>query len=256
MGSRFWRRGQQPLSTARPVALLRQGFEASRWSLPRDLSGDEKSQGQGSPAGSKPDLLSVGVRMRALADFSTTVSFLPLWFDAYMRCRMAAAKPPSRHRCSSGRDGGLAAVGQQCSLSGAVDTAFGAWHGGHSLCGALRKWRVEVRIRPYNSATSIDFDSFLLQAPETSNTRMIPKTWLNCCLGLMSGMRYGHTSTSCILGNVCSCAHCCTAANGRDGHTGLVYLVCQTSTNHTFCVDSTLLCQGTDFCCTVASANP
>jgi len=166
MGSRFWRRGQQPLSTARPVALLWQGFEASRWSLPRDLSGDEKSQGQGSPAGSKPDLLSVGVRMRALADFSTTVSFLPLWFDAYMRCRMAAAKPPSRHRCSSGRDGGLAAVGQQCSLSGAVDTAFGAWHGGHSLYGALRKWRVEVRIRPYNSATFIDFDSFLLQAPK------------------------------------------------------------------------------------------
>ncbi len=123
MGSRFWRRGQQPLSTARPVALLWQGFEASRWSLPRDLSGDEKSQGQGSP-GFKPELLSVGVRMRALADFSTTVSLLLLWFDAYMPCRMAGAKPPSRPRCSSGRDGGLAAVGQQCSLSGAVDTAF------------------------------------------------------------------------------------------------------------------------------------
>jgi len=103
---------------------------------------------------------------------------------------------------------------------------------------------LEVRIRPYNFATFIDLDSLLLQA---SKTQMIPKTLLNCFLGLMSGMRYGHTSTSCILGNVCSCAHCCTAANGRDGHTGLVYLVYQTSTNHTFCVDSTLLCQGTDF---------
>ena len=155
-------------------------------------------------------------------------------------------------------------VSKRSAAFGAVDTAFGAWHGGHSLCGhsfwtqpcgALRKWRVEVRIRPYNSATSIDFDSFLLQAPETSNTRMIPKTWLNCCLGLMSGMRYGHTSTSCILGNVCSCAHCCTAVNGRDGHTGLVYLVYQTSTNHTFYVDSTSLYQGTDLCCTATCAN-
>ena len=226
MGSRFWRRGQQPLPTARPVALLWQGFEASRWSLPRDLSGDEKSQGQGSP-GSKLELLSVGVRMRALADFSTTVSFLLLWFDAYMPCRMAGAKPPSRARCSSGREGGLAAVGQQCSLSGAVDTAFGAWHGGHSLCGALRKWTSPLRSCsgedrvPHYSAKFTDFSSFLLQA--SSKTQMIPKTLLNCFLGLMSGMRYGHTSTSCILGNVCSCAHCCTAADGQDGHTGLVY---------------------------------
>jgi len=56
-----------------------------------------------------------------------------------------------------------------------VATAFVATAFGHSLCGrsfwtqpcgALRKWRVEVRIRPYNSATFIDFDSFLLQAPE------------------------------------------------------------------------------------------
>ena len=108
---------------------------------------------------------------------------------------------------------------------------------------------LEVRIRPYNFATFIDLDSLLLQA---SKTQMIPKTLLNCFLGLMSGMRYGHTSTSCILGNVCSCAHCCTAANGRDGHTGLVYLVRQTSTNHTFCVDSALSYQGPDFCCTAA----
>jgi len=108
---------------------------------------------------------------------------------------------------------------------------------------------LEVRIRPYNFATFIDLDSLLLQA---SKTQMIPKTLLNCFLGLMSGMRYGHTSTSCILGNVCSCAHCCTAANGRDGHTGLVY---QTSTNHTFCVDSTLLCQGSDLCCTASCAS-
>ncbi len=70
---------------------------------------------------------------------------------------------------------------------------------------------LEVRIRPYNFATFIDLDSLLLQA---SKTQMIPKTLLNCFLRLMSGMRYGHTSTSCILGNVCSCAHCCTAANG------------------------------------------
>ncbi len=33
VGSRFWRRGQQLLTTARPVALLWQGFEASHWSL-------------------------------------------------------------------------------------------------------------------------------------------------------------------------------------------------------------------------------
>ncbi len=152
-------------------------------------------------------------------------------------------------------------VSDGCAAFGAVDTAFGAWHGGHSLCGLKHSlcslWNsghslvehcasghLEVRVRSYNSATFIDSDSLLLQA---SKTQMIPKTSLNCFLGLMSGMRYGHTSTSCILGNVCSCAHCCTAANGRDGHTGLVYLVYQTSTNHTFCVDSTLLCQGTDF---------
>jgi len=70
-------------------------------------------------------------------------------------------------------------VSEGSAAFGAVDTAFGAWHGGHSLCGhsfwtqplwpqpcgALRKWRVEVRIRPYNSATFIDFDSCLLQVP-------------------------------------------------------------------------------------------
>ena len=47
---------------------------------------------------------------------------------------MAGAKPPSRRRCSSGRDGGSAAACQRCSAAfGAVDTAFGAWHSGHSL---------------------------------------------------------------------------------------------------------------------------
>jgi len=140
IGSRFWRKGQQPSSTARPVALLWQGFEPSRWSA--DLCAELSSLGQGSP-GSKPELLSVGVRMRALANLSTTVSLLLLRFDAEMPCRMAGTKPPSRPRCSSGRDGGLAAVCQrwQCSghslltAFGAVDTAFGAWHGGHSLCG-------------------------------------------------------------------------------------------------------------------------
>ncbi len=167
--------------------------------------------------------------MRALANLNSTVSLLLLRVDSYMPCRMAGAKPPSRPRCSSGRDGGLAAVCQrwQCSLSGAVDTAFEAWRGGHSLCGlnldtalwssAQVENSLEVRIRPYKSATFIDFDSLLLQV---SKTQMIPKARLNCFLGLMSGMRYGHTSTSCILGNVCSCAHCCTAASGRDGHTG------------------------------------
>ena len=54
---------------------------------------------------------------------------------------------------------------------GAVDTAFVATVYGHSLCGhsfwtqpcgAMRKWRVEVKIRPYNFATFIDFDSLLL----------------------------------------------------------------------------------------------
>ncbi len=123
------------------------------------------------------------------------------------------------------------------SAFGAVDTAFEAWHGGHSLwtsaveqrtlpCGALRKWTSALRSGPgedqvpHYSAMFTDLDSLLLQA---SKTQMIPKTWLNCFLGLMSGMRYGHTSTSCILGNVCSCAHCGTAANGQDGHTGFVY---------------------------------
>jgi len=56
-------------------------------------------------------------------------------------------------------------VSEGSAAFGAVDTAFGAWHGGHSRCGALRKWRVEVRIRPYNSAPFIDFDSCLLQVP-------------------------------------------------------------------------------------------
>jgi len=118
---------------------------------------------------------------------------------------------------------------------GAVDTALGAWHGGHSLwtsaveqrtqpCGALRKWTSALRSGPgevpYYSAMITDLDSLLLQA---SKTQMTPKTLRNCFLGLMSGMRYGHTSTSCILGNVCSCAHCGTAASGQDGHTGFVY---------------------------------
>jgi len=85
-------------------------------------------------------------------------------------------------------------VSEGSAAFGAVDTAFGAWHGGHSLCGQsfwtqplwpqlldtafaasafghslvepLRKWRAEVRIRSYSSATFIDFDSFLLQAPK------------------------------------------------------------------------------------------
>ena len=131
-----------------------------------DLSAELSSLGQGSP-GFKPELLSVEVRMRALANLSTAVSLLLLRFDVYMPCRMAAAKPPSRPRCSSGRDGGLAAVCQrwQCSghslltAFGAVDTAFGAWHGGHSLwtsaveqrtlpCGALRKWTSALRSGP------------------------------------------------------------------------------------------------------------
>ena len=92
-------------------------------------------------ASSKPKLLSVGVRMRSLANLSTTASLLLLRFDAYMPCRMAGAKPPSRPRCSSGRDGGLAVCQRwHCSghslwslarwtqplEPGAVDTAFGA----------------------------------------------------------------------------------------------------------------------------------
>ena len=191
-----------------------------------------------------------------MANLITTVSLLLLRFDAYMPCRMAGAKPPSRRRCSSGRDGGSAAACQRCSAAfGAVDTAFGAWHSVHSLwtsaveqrtepCGALRMWTSALRSGPgevpHYSAMLTDLDSLLLQ---TSKAQMTPKTLRNCFLGSMSGMRYGHTSTSCILGNVCSCAHCCTAANGRDGRTGLVYLVYQTSTNHTFCVDAILLCQ-------------
>ena len=176
IGSRFWRRGQQPSSTARPVALLWQRFEPSRWSA--DLFAELSSLGQGSP-GSKPELLSVGVRMRALANLSTTVSLLLLRFDAYMPCRMAGAKPPSRPRCSSGRDGGLAAVCQrwQCSghsLCGLPDSFWSSghslwslarwtqlldlsfWSSGHSLwtsaveqrtqpCGALRKWTSVLR---------------------------------------------------------------------------------------------------------------
>ena len=85
------------------------------WSA--EQSAELSSPGQGSPA-SKPELLSVGVRMRALANLSTTVSLLLLLFDAYLPCRMAAAKALSRPRCSSGRDGGLVAF---------VDTAFVAY---------------------------------------------------------------------------------------------------------------------------------
>ena len=114
-------------------------------------------------------------------------------------------------------------------------------------CGALRMWTSALRSGPgevpYYSAMFTDLDSLLLQ---TSKAQMTPKTLHNCFLGSMSAMRYGHTSTSCILGNFCSCAHCCIAANGRDGHTGLVYLVYQTNTDHTFCVDAILLCEGTE----------
>ncbi len=139
IGSRFWRRGQQPSSTARPVALLWQGFKPGRWSA--DLFAELSSLGQGSP-GSKPELLSVGVRKRALAHLSTPVSILLLRFDAYMPCRMAGAKPPSRPRCSSGRDGGLAAVCQrwQCSghsFCGLPDSRL--WSSGHSLW-SLARW--------------------------------------------------------------------------------------------------------------------
>ncbi len=134
------------------------------WSA--DQSAELSSLGQGSTA-SKPELLSVGVSMRALANLSTTVSLWLLRFDVYMPCRMASAKPSSRPRCSSDRDRGLAAACQrrQCSLwsSGHSLWSLARWTQplwpqlwdtvcGHSFgtqpCGALRKWKVEVRIRP------------------------------------------------------------------------------------------------------------
>ena len=119
-----------------------------------DLSAELNSLAQGSP-GSKPELLFVVVRMRALAYLRTTTSLccsgLTLTYRAGWQCT-----PPSRSRCSRGRDGGLAAFVDTAfvayvTASGAVGTAFGAWHGGHSLwtsgveqrtqpCGAMRKW--------------------------------------------------------------------------------------------------------------------
>jgi len=98
-----------------------------------DLSAELSSLGQGSP-GFKPELLSVEVRMRALANLSTAVSLLLLRFDVYMPCRMAAAKPPSRpvivtevwqlfvSECSA-VDAAFVAF---LTAFGAVDTAFGA----------------------------------------------------------------------------------------------------------------------------------
>ena len=163
---------------------------------------------------------------------STTVSLLLLRFDAL---HAGWQVPNLRHDADAAV---FVTEVRQLLVSDAVqllDTAFGAWHSGHSLwtsaveqrtepCGALRMWTSALRSGPgevpHYSAMLTDLDSLLLQ---TSKAQMTPKTLRNCFLGSMSGMRYGHTSTSCILGNVCSCAHCCTAANGRDGHTGLVY---------------------------------
>ena len=122
------------------------------WSA--EQSAELSSPGQGSPA-SKPELLSVGVRMRALANLSTTVSLLLLLFDAYLPCRMAAAKALSRPRCSSGRDGGLAAVCQrrQCSL----------WSSGHSLW-SLARWTQPLWPQPlWPQALDIAFGHSLVE---------------------------------------------------------------------------------------------
>ncbi|DBA72567.1 TPA: hypothetical protein ACH3X2_010322 [Trebouxia sp. C0005] len=128
--------------------------------------------------------------MRALAKLSTILSLLLLSFDACMPCRMAGAKSPSRLRCSSGRDGGLAAVCQrlQCSGYSLCGLPDSFWSRGHSLwtsaveqrtqpCGAedtalwsishvficLRSGPGEDQV-PYNSAMCINFDSLLLHA--------------------------------------------------------------------------------------------
>ncbi len=114
-----------------------------------DLSAELNSLAQGSP-GSKPELLFVVVRMRALAYLRTTTSLccsgLTLTCRAGWQCT-----PPSRSRCSSGRDGGLVAFVDTAfvayvTASGAVDTAFGAWHGGHSLW-SLARWTQPLDLR-------------------------------------------------------------------------------------------------------------
>jgi len=75
---------------------------------------------------------------------------------------------------------------------GKVDTAIGAWHGGHSLwtsaveqrtqpCGALRKWTSPVTSGPgedqvpYNSAAFTDFDS--LAAGNLYLKTRVPSNW-------------------------------------------------------------------------------
>ncbi len=117
--------------------------------------------GQGSP-GSKPEQLFVVVRMRALAYLRTTTSLccsgLTLTCRAGRQCT-----PPSRSRCSSGRDGGLAAVCQRlrCSGHSLCGLPDSLWSSGHSLwslarwtqpldlsCGAMLKWTPPVGSGP------------------------------------------------------------------------------------------------------------
>ena len=55
-----------------------------------------------------------------------------------LTCRAGSVQVPSRPLCSSGRDGGIAAVGHsRCRHPSAFEEQwtqpFGAWHGGHSL---------------------------------------------------------------------------------------------------------------------------
>ena len=75
-------------------------------------------------------------------------------------------------------------VSDGCAAFGAVDTVFGAWHGGHSLCGLSSAFgavdtafwsivqvgiflEVRISIKPYNSATFMHFDSLMLQMSKT-----------------------------------------------------------------------------------------
>ncbi len=132
--------------------------------------------------------------MRALAYCTTTSHCCS---DLTLTCRAGWQLPNLRHDSDAAvvMTEVLAAVCQPLQRSGhslcglpdsfrAVDTAFGAWHGGHSLwtsaveqrtqpCGALRKWTSALRSGPgadqvpYNCATFTDFDSLLLQAPSS-----------------------------------------------------------------------------------------
>ena len=144
--------------------------------------------------------------------------------------------PPSRPRCSSSRDGGVAAVCQHLRSSGHSHCGLpdSLWSGGHSLFWSLARWtqplepgrqpleccrrrlaRVVHSSWHLSGAYDLSIFSivFCLCCKTGSDSRVALLQMQHLLLLLLQqpvfGMLYGHTSSSCILSTLVILCTCC-----------------------------------------------